>query len=317
MPLALPDKWVWDFWLAEHAGLHHLFYLQAPRSIVDPDLRHWNVSVGHAVSSDMIHWEIRPDALAPSKHEAWDDYTTWTGSIIEHDGLWHMFYTGTSRAEAGMVQRVGVAVSSDLDHWERCDGPLIEADPRWYEHLEPDWHDVAWRDPWVFADESGLFHVFITARTRTGDRFDRGCIAHAKSRDLRSWEVCPPVTTPGGFGQLEVPQLLRHDDTWFLVFCSDIETQDETRREQGEGTGTYYAVGTGPLGPFDAADSVAIQADADGRTYAGRIVDRNGDGPAFLAWRRTGEDGRFVGEIADPISVRAVDASLRLTDADR
>ena len=30
---AYPDKWVWDFWFAATSGDHHIFYLQAPRTL--------------------------------------------------------------------------------------------------------------------------------------------------------------------------------------------------------------------------------------------------------------------------------------------
>ena len=40
MSFRLPDKWVWDFWFARHEGQHHIFYLQAPRALGDPGLRH-------------------------------------------------------------------------------------------------------------------------------------------------------------------------------------------------------------------------------------------------------------------------------------
>ena len=68
MTLRLPDKWVWDFWLAQDGPDYHIFYLQAPRSLSDPDLRHWNVSVGHAVSQNLRDWGILPDALRPSSN---------------------------------------------------------------------------------------------------------------------------------------------------------------------------------------------------------------------------------------------------------
>lgn len=65
MALSLPDQWVWDFWLGEDASRFRLFYLWAPRYIEDPEQRHRNVSVGHAVSPDLVEWTVRPDALAP------------------------------------------------------------------------------------------------------------------------------------------------------------------------------------------------------------------------------------------------------------
>jgi beta-fructofuranosidase len=311
--LSLPDRWIWDFWLVEQRGEFHLFFLQAPRSLGDPELRHWHVSIGHAVSRDLCHWTLRPDALGPSAGPSWDDYTTWTGSVIRHQDRWHLFYTGTSRAEDGQVQRIGMAVSEDLDRWHRCERPVLEADPRWYEKLGSDWHDEAWRDPWVFQDQDGIFHALITARTRTGARLDRGCVAQARSRDLHHWEVLEPVTSPGGFGQMEVPQIYAAGGCWYLLFCSDEETQSPERRRRGAGTGTFYATAPSPLGPFDTASARPLQADRQGSTYAGRLVDHGG--PVFLAWRRADGAGRFVGELADPIGVAVGSAGLHLEGA--
>ena len=81
MPLRLPDKWVWDFWLARERDRHHVFFLQAPRSLGDAELRHRNASVGHAVSSDLRSWTVLPDAIRPGPAGAWDDVATWTGSV--------------------------------------------------------------------------------------------------------------------------------------------------------------------------------------------------------------------------------------------
>ena len=54
----------------------------------------------------------RAPCFAPAEAPAWDDYTTWTGSVVQgDDGLWHLFYTGTSRSEDGLKQRIGHATS--------------------------------------------------------------------------------------------------------------------------------------------------------------------------------------------------------------
>ena len=96
--------------------------------------------------------------IAPSETPSWDDCTTWTGSVVQGPtGRYHLFYTGTTKAEDGMVQRIGRADSDDLVHWERFgDTFLVEADPRWYERYDAAiWHDEAFRDPWVFEDPAG------------------------------------------------------------------------------------------------------------------------------------------------------------------
>lgn len=311
MALALPDRWVWDFWLARRGADHHLFFLQAPKSLGDPDQRHWHVSIGHAVSQDLREWTVLPDALRPGPLGAWDDGSTWTGCTVEHDGRWYLFYTGTSSKDERLVQRVGVAVSDDLVTWTKADGPVLEADPRWYEQLRSgDWFDEAFRDPWVHRHGDG-WRMLVTARSPEGDPAGRGVIGLARSDDLRVWEPLPPLTEPLGFGQMEVPQLLDIAGRSYVVFCSDVPTQSEAVRQEGLGTGTFYLVGPTPDGPFTYGGALA--ADERGSSYAGRLH-RTTDGQlVFLAWLRTADDGTFVGTLSDPFPVDVLaDGSLEV-----
>ena len=64
---AIDGQFVWDFWTAydEAHGVHHLFHLYAPTSLGDPELRHRNARVGHAVSADLRTWTRLPDPLPP------------------------------------------------------------------------------------------------------------------------------------------------------------------------------------------------------------------------------------------------------------
>jgi beta-fructofuranosidase len=315
MGLTVAGHWVWDFWLTRDGDEHHVFFLQAPSSIGDPELRHWNVSIGHAVSRDLVGWKLLPTALEPGRLGSWDDASTWTGSVIAQDGGWSMLYTGTSRAENGLVQRIGIARSDDLMTWHKQDGPVLEADPRQYETAESGaWHDQAWRDPWVFVDPAdGQYHVLLTARATTGESFERGVIGHASSVDLVHWEVLPPVTAPMGFGQLEVPQLVVANGRWYLLFCSDLPTQGANRREHGPGTGTYYLVGDSPTGPFTMLGDGVLDADRRGSSYAGKIHEAPGGELVFLSWQRTRSDGSFHGALSDPRPIEfRPDGRLRL-----
>jgi len=56
MTLHLPEVWIWDFWFAQDGADCHSFYLQAPRSLGDPEQGHWKVRIGHAVSQYLIDW---------------------------------------------------------------------------------------------------------------------------------------------------------------------------------------------------------------------------------------------------------------------
>ncbi len=79
MVLTLATHWIWDFWLVDTDTEYHVFFLKAPRG-GDPDLRHQGPHVGHAVSRDLVHWNIVGDALKPSTRSAFDDLAIWTGS---------------------------------------------------------------------------------------------------------------------------------------------------------------------------------------------------------------------------------------------
>lgn len=303
MGLRLVDKWVWDFWFAEDGGTTHVFYLQAPRALGDPDLRHRHATLGHAVSSDLRRWTVLPDPLPASPAGAWDDLATWTGSVIARGGTWYLLYTGISTNDRGLVQRIGVATSWDLERWERYgDAPVLEADPTWYEPLDVTvWPDQAWRDPWVFRDPDGnRYHALITARSGTGPADARGVIGHAVSSDLLSWEVRPPLDSPAGFGQLEVPQVVEDGDTALLVFSTARAQLSAGRRRtvgDGLGTGTYVCRGPGPLGPFAVPETTPLLPATD--LYSGKLV-RRGGGWFLMGFVDT-VDGDFVGEISDPV----------------
>lgn len=236
--LVFPDRWVWDFWLVRDGADHHVFYLQAPSDSASPDGRHWHASIGHAVSSDLTNWQVLGDALRPGPPGSWDDASTWTGSVVPVDGGWAMLYTGISTAERGLVQRIELARSTDLLHWDKHGGPVLEADARWYELYDTadpagsaaavprPWRDQAWRHPWVYPDGNGRWQAVLTARAGTGDPAERGVVGQARSADLLHWEVLPLLTPPrSGFGQMEVPQLLERGGRTYLIFCSDTETQ--------------------------------------------------------------------------------------------
>ena len=317
MGINLDDKWVWDFWFAQDGPDTHIYYLQAPRALKEEQLRHWNVSIGHAVSQDLKRWEIMPTALAPSTESgAWDDYTTWTGSIIKHAGTYYMFYTGTNRAENGKIQRVGLATSDDLISWKRHPGgALIEADPQWYELYDTSlWYEQTWRDPWVF-EQDGKFHAYITARCNTGPKDARGVIGHAVSSDLITWKVCPPVTDPGEFGYMEVPQLAEINGRWYLFFNITHDKYASARLKRpgiNLQTGTHYLVADNPFGPFKYMTDDFLVGDEIGSLYSGKVIRDSRDKWLFMAFEHFSKPDLFIGKIADPFQL-SVQADGRLS----
>lgn len=314
MPNVLSDAWTWDMWFADDGDRYHVFYLKASRALGDPNRRHWYVAIGHAVSDDLRTWREVRDALIASDEPAFDDYTTWTGCVVRGpDGLWWMFYTGTSRAEKGLVQRVCAATSPDLYTWTKLPEPACEADARWYEKYDGvSWPDEAWRDPWVFAD-GGTWHMLTTARSKDGAPDERGVIGHATSTDLRTWTVQPPLSEPGsGFGHLEVPQIEVVDGRTVLVFSSLRPELSLARQEAGEVGGVWSVPVDYTTGPFDVSKATRL---TDESVYAGRLV-RDREGAWWLlAFEHVDDDGAFIGSLSDPMPVGwDGDGRLRVTD---
>ena len=313
MALRLEDKWIWDSWYAFDGERYHAFYLHASRALGDPVRRHRNPIVGHAVSDDLTNWTVVRDALIVSDSPAFDSWTTWTGSVIRDDnGLWWMFYTGTSREDGGDVQTIGAATSTDLMEWTKLSSePMVSADARWYEKLDKTiWHDEAWRDPWVFRFENdpSTWHMLVTARANHGDPATRGVLGHATSTDLLNWDVRPPLSEPGqGFGQLEVFQFEVVDGVPVLVFCCGWrELSAERRAEFGERDATYSVAVSADLTEVDFNRAKAFE---DPLVYAARII--QGKDGWYLIGFVNEVDGKFVGELCDPVPVSAtVEAGL-------
>ena len=309
MALRLSDKWIWDFWLARAEGHHHVFYLQAPRSLRRPELRHHSASIGHAVSTDLLTWEVLPDALHPGPRGSWDDLATWTGSVIKNGDLWYMLYTGINRGERGLIQRIGLATSPDLIHWTKHpENPVLEADERWYERLDlARWRDQSWRDPWLFIEPmDGSVHALITARSPNGNADGGGVIGHACSLDFVHWEVLPPLTSPGEFAQVECPQLVSLDGRYLILFSCLAEDHSaaRTKRLGARGvTGTFVLSSTDFGGPYSpSATPIAEVNEELGPLYAGKLVEIEPEEWSFMAFRGAG-DHAFVGELTDPLPV--------------
>ena len=211
------------------------------------------------------------------------------------------------RSKQGKVQRIGLATSSDLISWTKHGAnPVLVADGRWYERLDATgWHEEAWRDPWVYRDPEGRgFHALITARTAVGRADERGVIGHAISDDLVTWRALPPLSEPGEYAQLEVPQVEVVDGTAVLVFSIRATDGSERRRRRQEVvTGTYIGPTASVLGPFVPA---AAQAVAVTSLYSGRLVQRHDGSWVMLGFVDSDEDDAFVGEITDPIPLRSL-----------
>ena len=192
-------------------GRLHLFHLILPNHSL----------IAHAISEDGFRWKATDPALHTGAHGCFDDDMLWTMQVVRHPDreLFLMYYTGCSRREHGQVQRIGLATSPDLVHWTRhSPDPVVSAAGPHYNSDVNRVGFVSCRDPFVFWDDTGGWHMLFTARTSAGDRFASGCIGHATSTDGLSWELQAPLFAPAEYEDLEVPSIVRGPRGWALFF---------------------------------------------------------------------------------------------------
>jgi beta-fructofuranosidase len=193
-------------------GDYHLFYLKDYR---DPAGHGEGTPWWHLVTHDFVHLEDCGEAL-PRGSAGAQDLWVFTGSAIEREGTFHIFYTGHNthlKAQGRPVQAVMHATSPNLEHWTR-DPSMCFFAPEGY---EPD----DWRDPFVFWNEAeGRYWMLLAARKRVGPSRNRGCIALAVSPDLRQWTVREPFWAPDLYFTHECPDLFRIGEWWYLVYST-------------------------------------------------------------------------------------------------
>jgi beta-fructofuranosidase len=246
-----PDRYLWDTWLlpVPDEGTYHLFHMQKVAG--EPD----SVEIGHAVSPDLVRWTALDPALTASAPGPsapagpWDSVRLRTGTALRHEGRYFLFYG----AAPDHVDRVGVATSTDLRHWQRHpQNPVAVPDARWYEHDHATCPigNVAWRDPCIRRAGDGWI-MYLTARLTQGPESERATVATLRSRDLLRWEVGPPLDVPAGFVAMEVPDVFELDGRWFLLHSTSHRMGAPFPTcDPGLTAGTFVLWAERPEGPY-------------------------------------------------------------------
>ncbi|KAM7266627.1 hypothetical protein ACFE04_004524 [Oxalis oulophora] len=140
-----------------HNGWYHLFYQYNPDSAI------WgNITWGHTVSRDLIHWLYLPLALVPSK---WYDINgVWTGSAtLLPNGQIRMLYTGDTD-EFEQVQCLATPANlSDplLLNWVKSDANPVILPPSGIGHKDFRDPSTAWTGP------DGTYRILIGSKHNT------------------------------------------------------------------------------------------------------------------------------------------------------
>ena len=140
------------------------------------------------------------------RRTGWDDLALWTGSVARgDDGVWRIYYTALSTAGHGVLRpahRPGRVRRPD--QWRRVgDAPAasrpIRAGTR--RSTGPAGQRDLARPVRVRRSGGDGWHMLITARDRDAPRFSDGVLAHARSHDMRTWELGRRLPGPPGSGR--------------------------------------------------------------------------------------------------------------------
>ncbi|MCG9789562.1 sucrose-6-phosphate hydrolase [Vibrio mediterranei] len=185
-------------------GEYHLFYQWNPLKC-----EHGAKAWGLATSPDLIHWQHKPLALAPT-----EDYETsgcYSGSAIEVDGKLELFYTGNVKYPQG--GRTAYQCRAQLDEQGMVTklGPVLSLPEGYSGHV---------RDPKVW--KRGKHYYMVLGAE---DLQQRGVVILYRSTDLHQWEKCGDIYGTDINGKqdanfmLECPDLFALDGRDVMITC--------------------------------------------------------------------------------------------------
>ena len=204
-----------------HAGTYHLFYLFDRRGHESK----WGLGAhqwAHLSTTDLLTWQQHPLAIAIDEQY---EGSICTGSLIFHESVYYAYYA--VRMSDGSPAKLSWSVSQDGNHFEKTGKSFTLTFP-----YEP----VSARDPLVFRDEAGQFHLLITTSLIYPQESARGCLAHLTSVDLQSWQQQGPFLVLENNEQPECSDYF-HFKGWYYLIYSTYGT-------------AHYLIAQTPFGPW-------------------------------------------------------------------
>lgn len=180
-----------------------------------------------STSTDLKTWKQFPVVLGID--EAWEK-SICTGSVAYHDGKFYAFYATRLIDSSGKVnEQLSYAISDDGIHF-------VKQKPNPFYTSAPGYSKRNFRDPKVVIDEQGVFHLFVASDQTQAPTGDNGALVHLVSKDLKSWQVLPPLI----YGQHDVPECPDwfHWKGWYYLVY-------------GQAGNTVYLKSKHPYGPWE------------------------------------------------------------------
>lgn len=181
-----------------------------------------------STSSDLIHWKHYP--VAVGIEEEWEK-SICTGSVMADKGKFYAFYSTRVKENDKTHEQLSYAISEDGGK------TFVKQQPNPFYYAPQECVSRDFRDPKVFKDKEGIYHLFISGYMKEPelDGFG-GYLVHLISKDLKNWkEIESPLT-----GQVATPECsdyFKWNDWYYLLYSV--------------GGDTYYVKSKQPYGPWE------------------------------------------------------------------
>ena len=286
-----------------HNGEYHLYYLFDRRGHASK----WGLGAhqwAHASSSNLIEWTHHPMAVPVT--EEWEA-SICTGSVFFDRGTYYCFYSVRDNERGpAPLQR---SASPDGIRFEKEKGGMNV-------YLKDPYDPAPARDPCVFRDKTGLFHMLVTTQLKKPVMARRrGVLAHLSSPDLKNWRQEEPFILPGYIDQPECSDYFESGGWYYLIFSN-------------HGVARYLK-SRDPFGPWEKPEANVFDGPLSGVMKTAEFAGGRRIGAAFLRRERYGgnlilreirqtEDGdlrtRFVSELLPRADTVVPAELLPLTD---
>src|ERR1700743_937404 len=218
------DHTYYLYWLLDSA--HH-------KSLNGLGGHQWALST----STDLKTWKQYPLALGID--EAWEK-SICTGSVVYYKGKYYAFYATRLVNDGKVNEQLSYAISNDGVNFEK-------QKPNPFYTSAPGYSKRNFRDPKVFVDNNGEFHLFVASNQEHQVMgVNSGCLVHLTSKDLKNWTVHDPILTGQG-STPECPDYFFWKGWYYLVYSDN--------------SNTYYVKSRKAYGPWEEPRYQALNED--------------------------------------------------------
>ncbi len=198
-------------------------------------------AIGLCWSDDLRHWSVEPPCLRASDQDAgaWECGGLYKSCIVEHEGVFYMFYNAKTKSEP-WVEQTGMATSTDLKTWKRVrENPVLPVGAKGR------FDDVFCSDPGVVRVD-GVWAMFFYTLSSDGRARD----SVALSNDLIHWRKSDAILIDvGASGSIDSryahkPSVIAKDGKLYHFYCAVSPMperqvgKDKTTESRGLGVAT-------------------------------------------------------------------------------